>query len=396
LSSDFFSSQPSTREILERVEGYPSWFEVDLDALSHNLREIRERVGVEVMAVVKNNAYGHGLIPVAAHLSREGVGWFMVAKLTEALEIRDAGIPGHVLNMGPAFTERQYLDIVERGITQTVYTMDHAEKLSAAASRAGREAEAFVKVDTGLRRIGVDHADAPELIERICGLPGVRVAGIFSTFMQSPERDGEMLGRLLYVDEELRGRGIQIGIRSMASSDAVFHNPEGWLDMVRPGAALYGVFPDVRDRESGLDLRQALSFKARIEHVKWVEEGDSVTYWGRFIAPKRMRIGTLHVGFYDVIPREMANRARFRVGGEYRQGLGSVSLNHCLLDLTSSEASVGDVVEVIGREGENSLAKVAEASGWMVYSLMNHLNPGTPRVYTEGGRPVALLDPGAA
>jgi alanine racemase len=109
-----------------------------------------------------------------------------------------------------------------------------------------------------------------------------------------------------------------------------------------------------------------------------------------------MRVGTLHVGFYDAIPREMANRARFRVGGEFRQGIGSVSLNHCLLDLTSSEASVGDVVEVIGREGENSLAKIAEDSGWMVYSLMNHLNPATPRVYREGGRPVALLDPGSA
>jgi alanine racemase len=396
MSSAFFSSQPSPQEILERMEGFPSWFEVDLEALSHNLREIRERVGVEVMAVVKNNAYGHGLIPVTAHLSREGVGWFMVAKLSEALEIRDAGIPGHVLNMGPAFTERQYLEIVEKGITQTVYTMDQAERLSAAASRAVGEAEAFVKVDTGLHRIGIDHAAAPELIERVCGLPGVRIEGIYSTFMQSPERDGEQLGRLLRVDGELRRRGIRIGFRSMASSDAVFHNPEGWLDMVRPGAALYGVFPGPGDRESGLDLRQALSFKARIEHVKWVEEGDSVTYWGRFIAPKRMRVGTLHVGFYDAIPREMANRARFRVGREYRQGIGSVSLNHCLLDLTSSEASVGDVVEVIGRKGENSLAGISEASGWMVYSLMNHLNPATPRVYTEGGRPVALLASDAA
>ena len=147
MSSAFFSSQPSTQEILERMEGFPSWFEVDLDALSHNLREIRKRVGVEVMAVVKNNAYGHGLIPITAHLTREEVGWFMVAKLTEALEIREAGIQGHVLNMGPAFTERQYLEIVEKGITQTVYTMDQAKRLSAAASRAGRECSSVTAQD---------------------------------------------------------------------------------------------------------------------------------------------------------------------------------------------------------------------------------------------------------
>ena len=103
-------------------------------------------------------------------------------------------------------------------------------------------------------------------------------------------------------------------------------------------------------------------------------------------------MGTLHVGFYDGVPREMANRGRIKVGGEYRGSLGSVSLNHYLLDLTSVDASPGDVAEVIGREGENSLVAMAEASGWMVYSLMNHLNPFTPRVYLRDGEPVALLD----
>jgi len=178
----------------------------------------------------------------------------------------------------------------------------------------------------------------------------------------------------------------------MASSDAIFHDPEAWLDMVRPGMSLYGVFPEAKDAASGLDLRQVLALKARIEHAKWVEEGDSVTYWGRFTAPRRMRVGTLHVGFYDGIPREMANKGRIRVGNEYRQSLGSVSLNHYLLDLTSTDSSAGDVVEVIGRDGENSLVGMAEASGWMVYSLMNHLNPSTPRVYLKKGKPVALLD----
>jgi alanine racemase len=132
--------------------------------------------------------------------------------------------------------------------------------------------------------------------------------------------------------------------------------------------------------------------KARVEYAKWVEKGDSVTYYGRFIAPERMRVGTLHVGFYDGIPREMANKGRFRVGGEYKPSIGSVSLNHCLLDLTSTDASEGDVVEVIGKDGPNSLVKTAETAEWMVYSLMNHLNPATPRIYLEKGRPVALLE----
>lgn len=392
MTPDYFSEQPTSSEIKERVEGYPSWLEIDLDDLTHNLEEVKKRVGVEVMAVVKNNAYGHGLLPVSAHLSRMGVEWFLVVKLDEAIRIKDAGIPGHVVSMAPAFTETHFETIAEKGITQVVYTEETARRLSAAAVRTGTDVEVFVKVDTGLRRVGVDHSGAADFIERVCKLPGIDVKGMFSTFMQHPDRDSAQLEAFLRVDEELKGRGVDLEYRSMASSDAVFHSPESWLDMVRPGAALYGVYPDAKDVGCGLDLRQTLSLKARVEYAKWVEKGDSVTYFGRFIAPERMRVGTLHVGFYDGIPREMANKGRFRVGGEYKPSIGSVSLNHCLLDLTSTDASEGDVVEVIGKDGPNSLVKTAETAEWMVYSLMNHLNPATPRIYLEKGRPVALLE----
>lgn len=269
-----------------------------------------------------------------------------------------------------------------------------------------------MKVDTGLHRVGVKHTEAPELVEYIERLPNVHVKGIFSTFLQNPDRDKEMLERLLWVDEKLREIGVVVEYRSMSSSDAVFHNPDGWLDLVRPGMSLYGVYPEDKDTASGLSLKQALTFKARIEHIKWVEEGDSVTYWGRFIAPRRMKIGTLHVGFYDGIPREMANKGAIKVGEVYRRSLGSVSLNHYLFDLSDTDARVGDVVEVIGSEGENSLAETAKVAGWMVidngkgtpkriktnssfgmtYSILNHLNAFTPRVYFRGGEPVALLD----
>lgn len=392
MALDYFADQPSPSEIHDRMKGYASWFEIDLDSLGHNLKEIRDRVGVEVMPVVKNNAYGHGLLPVVAYLSRESMEWFMVAKLKEAVAIRDAGIPGHVVSMDAVFSEGQFREVVDKGITQVVYTREVADTLNEVAGRMGKEAETFVKVDTGLRRVGVPHSEAADLIEHVHNLPNVSVRGIFSTFMQNPDQDPVMLQRLLSVDEELRERGVQVELRSMASSDAIFHNPTAWLDMVRPGMSLYGVYPEKKDAASGLELRQVLTFKARIEHTKWVEEGDSVTYWGRFVAPRRMRIGTLHIGFYDGVPREMANVGRIKVDGVYRSSLGSVSLNHYLMDLADVDASVGDVVEVIGREGENSLFSTAETAGWMVYSLMNHLNPFTPRVYMEKGEPVALLD----
>ena len=142
----------------------------------------------------------------------------------------------------------------------------------------------------------------------------------------------------------------------------------------------------------GLELEQVLSMKARIELVKWVEKGDSVTYWGRYIAPKRMMIGTVHAGFYDGLPRELADKGKVRYDGALRDMLGSISLNHVVVDLTGTEAKASDVVLILGTDADNTVAEVAATAGWMVYSLFNHLNAKTPRVYYEGGRAVEILE----
>jgi alanine racemase len=391
MSNAYFENQPSPSEIKERMKGYSSWLEIDLDNLGYNLDQISKHVGVTVMAVVKNNAYGHGIIPVTAYLESKGVEWCMVAKLYEAQKIREAGLKLNILNMDVLFTETQYESVVKNGITQCVYTKEDAEKLAKAAEKLGKDAEVFIKVDTGLNRIGVRHSEAADFIEYVHKLKGVAVKGIFSTFQQNTE-DKSMLAKLLAVDEELKKRSINIPIRSMSSTDATFHNPDGWLDLVRPGMSLYGVYPEKKDLSASVDLKQALSFKARIEYVKDVSRGEGVTYWGKYVAPKDMMIGTIHAGFYDGIPREMANVGRILVDGQYKSSLGSVSLNHYLVDLDGVDAEKGTVVEIIGRKGENTLSKTAETAGWMVYSLLNHLHMNTPRVYYKNGEPIALID----
>ena len=392
-SHAWFRTQPSAAEITRRLAEHSSWIELDLDHLSFNLARIRERVGVEVMPVVKNDAYGHGLVPVTAHLAGEGIRWVMVAKLLEAERLRAAGIECEVLVMDVLFTDAQCDRVVEQGLTMAVFTEEAALRLDAAGRRRGRVAQVFVKVDTGLRRVGVRHDLAPDLIERIARMPNVRVAGVFSSFMQHPDRDREMLGRFEAVCAEVERRGVEIPFRTMASTNAIFHAPDAWLDMVRPAMCLYGVHPFDGDAESGLELRQVLSMKARIEYVKEVAKGDSVTYFGTFTAPAPMRIGTLHIGFRDALPRELANKARFGVGGRIMPGVGTIALNHALLDLTGTDAVAGDEVEVFAREGANSLRAMASAAGWMVYSLMNHLSPDIPRVCYRGGVPVALREP---
>lgn len=391
MSSAYFANQPSSDEIREKMKGFSSWLEIDLDNLGYNLEQIKRHVGVTVMAVVKNNAYGHGLIPVTAYLEEQDVKWSMVAKLYEAEKIRDAGLKIRVLNMDVLFTDDQYKSVVENDITQCVYTKEDADKLNEVANTIGKKANVFIKVDTGLNRIGVRHTEAVEFIKYVHNLDSVEVIGIFSTFQQNQE-DKSMLSKLLAVDVKLKAKGINIPIRSMSSTDSTFHNPDGWLDLVRPGMSLYGVYPEKKDLSAPVDLKQALSFKARIEYVKKVSRGEGVTYWGKFIAPKDMKIGTIHAGFYDGIPREMANVGRVLVDGKYKSSLGSVSLNHYLVNLDDVKAEKGTVVEIIGRKGENTLANTAETAGWMVYSLLNHLHMNTPRVYYQNGEPVALID----
>ena len=270
-----FGAQPSPAEIAARVAGYGAWLEIDLDAIGRNLERLRRRVGAgtDLMPCVKNNAYGHGLLPVVAYLAEQGVGRILVVRLREAEQIADVGIPVRVLNMGPLFTDAQYESVVRRGIVQAIYTREVAEQLSDAAGRVGVEAAVFVKVDTGLRRVGVWHEEAAELVERVAKLPGLKVEGIFSTLSQSAEQDPVQIERLLAVDAALRARGIDPGLRSLASSDAMLHRPAAHLDLVRPGALIYGVYPEKKDLAAGLELEQALALKARIEHVKWVERG---------------------------------------------------------------------------------------------------------------------------
>jgi alanine racemase len=179
----------------------------------------------------------------------------------------------------------------------------------------------------------------------------------------------------------------------MASSNAIFHFSGSYLDAVRPGLMLMGLHPEPGDAELGLGLRPVLAFKARLEHVKWIEAGESVTYSRRFVAPGRMRVGTVHAGYSDGWPRELTRKGVLRVGGVVRPLLGSVSVNHHVVDLEGADAEVGDVVELVSKEGENTMERLCALAGIEPYKFCVGLNPLTPRVYYMGGVPVALSEP---
>ena len=394
MSHPYFEEQPSSEEIEAAVMNMGAWLEIDLDAIAFNLGQIRSRVGdgVEIMPVMKNDAYGHGLVPMVAHLCDLGCRRTMVAKLMEAFALRRAVPECEVVCMDALHTDEQVERVVGSGIVPVIYDLGVAGRLAAAGRRLGRPARVFVKIDTGLRRVGVAYEDAPGLLEAIRAMQGIEILAVMSTFMQHPEHDAVLLERFLATCDRSGISGRDGVKRSMGSTNAILHMPQSALEIVRPAMCLLGVHPFDGDESSGLELHQALSLRARVEMVKTIERGESVSYFGSFVAPKPMRIGTVHAGFYDGIPREVANRALYRFDGSDCATLGSISLNHTLVDLTGTDARTGDTITIIGREGECALKPFADRAGWMVYSVLNHLNPLTPRVYFKQGRPVALLD----
>ena len=390
--STYFRNQPSPEEIEHRVQGYSSWIEVTLENIGFNLEQARQISGVEIIPCIKNNAYAHGIAPVTAYLMSKGVERFLVAKLWEARAIRKAGLDCGVINMDPIYNEEQYEWVVEKDISHVAYHRESAEKLSKAATRLDKTASVWVKVDTGLGRVGVNWREAPDLIEYIAGLPGLRVDGLFSTLLEDDE-DIKQIQRLRQVKETLATRNVDVPTLSIASSHGIFFRKESSLDAVRPGVMLFGWYPVPEAMETGVELRQALSLKGRLEHVKWVEKGTPLTYGGAFVAPRRMKVGTMHMGYSDGYLRQLSKKGIVNVGGKICPIIGGVSINHFIIDLSGTEAETGAVVEAISLTGDNDAHGLCEIAGVEPYQLAVWMSPLTPRVYYLDGNPVALVEP---
>jgi alanine racemase len=391
--TEYFKRQPSTKEIHRRIEGFQSWLEIDLDSISHNLEAIKEKTRVEVIPCVKSNAYGHGIIGSVAYLEKKGITRVLVAKLWEAKQLRESGINIGIINMDPLYTKEQYEQIVKLGATQTIYHKESAKMLNAASKKHDTITETWIKIDTGLGRVGVRWNEAVKLIKHINTLPHLKIEGIFSTLSEANELDQTQVKRLKDIDNELNQQGIHIKTKSIASSNAIFHKPYSYLNAVRPGLMLFGMYPEETDKGHEINLKQSLCFKARLEHIKWVEKGEALTYSRRFIAQKRMKVGTVHIGYSDGYPRNLTKKGLVKVEGKIKRVLGTVSVNHFLVDLDETNAKIGDIIEAISNKGDNDAGKVAELAGIMTYSLANQMNILIPRVYLEKGEPVALYQP---
>lgn len=379
-----------------------AWAEIDLDALAHNIREIRKITckESEVMGVVKADAYGHGVVQVSQILLENGATRLAVATLDEAIQLRQKGFKVPILILSytdPARSE----EIVLNDITQAVFDTGSAKSLSEAAVKLKKNVKVHIKLDTGMTRVGFIPGDgAIEDIAYISKLPGVIVEGMFTHFASADEADKSythmQFQKYMDIYNALEKRGVHIAVRHVCNSAGIMDFPEMHLDMVRAGIILYGLYPSQEVDKSRIALKPVMSFKAKVTLVKEVDSETCISYGRTFRTARKSRIATIPVGYADGYARLLSNKGTALVNGEIAPVVGRVCMDQCMLDVTDleNEVSVGDEAVLFGRQGDNeiSMDEVAGKIGTITYEVACQIGKRVPRIYMRGGDICSVLN----
>jgi alanine racemase len=350
--------------------------EIDLVALRANYLELQQRVGngIEVMAMVKADAYGHGLLPAARALAEAGARIFGVAEVEEGIALRRGGLEGEIVLLLGAASE-SFSEVLEYRLSPVIFDLAALEELSRLAERTGVRVGVHLKVDVGMGRVGIMPAELPLFLERMARLSGVHLAGI-SGHLPMADRPHDSRTNLHCLDfasmiGNLRSRW---GARSremarprihLANSAAMLFMPHTHFDMVRPGIALYGYHPGGEVTGAGSGLKPVMSFKSRILQLKEVPAGYGLSYGHTFITERVSRLAILPVGYDDGYLRRLSNRAVVLIRGQRVPLRGTICMNACVADVTElPEVRVGDEVVLLGSQGRE-LITAHEIAGWL-------------------------------
>lgn len=371
----------------------PTWLEIDCNALAANVWQIRRRIGFrrQLLAVVKANAYGHGAPDVAATFLRAGADRLAVATLSEAIDLRDAGITAPILVLGytPPWLAAE---AISYRVTTTVFDDEAARALVAAATAAQTPAIVHVKVNTGMNRLGLRPEAVLPFITQLVTERMVQVEGIFTHFATADLADKhfalQQYERFNTLLAQLAAAGLRPPLAHAANSAAILSMPTTYLEMVRCGIALYGLHPDANETRLPPEFCPALTWKAQIAHILDLEPGDSVSYGQEFVATQPMRVAVLPVGYGDGFPRRPYHWGDVLIHGQRAPILGRVCMDQTIVDVTairspSGAVRQGDEAVLIGRQGgaELTAEEVAARLHTNNYDVVSRILGRVPRVY---------------
>jgi alanine racemase len=350
--------------------------EIDISALQANFKSIQKTIGplIKIMAVVKSDAYGHGLIECAKALYSAGARTFGVAEVWEGVKLRRAGLEGDIVVLLGGSPEL-YEDIIKHELTPVVFDVDFLTGLSNEAARMKIEVNVHLKVDVGMGRIGVMPDEVESYISLIKRLPGLSLSGMLSHFPVADEIDSletthEQLSHFKNVLADLKSKESDEIISHIANSAALIYFPKSHLNMVRPGISLYGCYPDgsparAKTAAPTLELQPVMSFKTRVIQIKEVGPGYGISYGHTFVTRRKSRIAVLPVGYADGYLRKLSNRAQVLIGGRRASVCGRVCMNATLVDVTDlPPVHIGDEVVLLGQQGDEKIT-ADEMAQWM-------------------------------
>ncbi|RLB96232.1 MAG: alanine racemase [Deltaproteobacteria bacterium] len=363
---------------------------IDLGALRHNFFEIKRLVGAEVriVAVVKSDAYGHGLIPVARVLETAGADCFGVFELNEALELREAGCRLPILIM-MGIAQEEASAVVENGLTAAVFQYGIAEKLSEAALKHGTIAPVHVKVDTGMTRLGVPAERTVDFVRLLQPLKGIRLEGVFSHLAQADMPDHpfteEQIRRFSRVFEACKQLGVCTDAVHISNSGALLGGKGVSFGMVRPGILLYGSSP-AEGWPAAASFKPVMTFRSRVIQVKKVPAGTSISYGHTYTTRTSAVIATVPVGYDDGYSRAFSNKGYMLVRGKRVPVVGRVCMNLTMLDVSSVKGvSAGDEVVIIGAQGKERITaeEIAKVAGTISYEIYCSIGKSNYRIYKD-------------
>jgi alanine racemase len=385
------------------IEGRPVWAEISLKAILHNLRVIRRQVGAnrKVLAVVKSNAYGLGAVPISKALQKAGSEWFGVTCANEGLELRDAEIRKPILVL-TGFWPGEEKRLIQNHLTPTVTRVDDLRYLERAAkslhTKSSRKSSSRVrfhlKINTGMNRLGISADEIQAFAAALADSPHLQLEGTYTHFASAEDFTAEQTNQQEQLFRDCLARlgalGISPGIVHMANSGAICARPSTWVDMVRPGAILYGYHqsfdpPQKREEVKGaMPLAPCLSLRARIISLREVPVGQAVGYAARFVTTRPSKIAVINAGYADGVVRARTNRGCALVRGLRVPLVGTISMDLTMLDVTDVPGvTLGDVVTIYGKDGEAAIevSDVAREIGTVTSDLLCALGRRVPKYY---------------
>ena len=366
---------------------------VNLNNIRYNIEQVSERIakGTGIMAVIKADGYGHGAVAVARTLAGMDSVWgYAVATIDEALEIVHIGCEKPILILGYV-PPSMYGLAVTNSIRIPVFDLHSASKINAVAGQLGMKCKVHIKVDTGMGRIGIEPSDRGlEFVRQVSLMGNLEIEGIFTHFARADEKDKENALHQAKLFKEftakLEEEGIHIPLKHCSNSAAIIDMPDLHMDIVRSGIITYGLWPSDEVDKQNIDLKPAMEIKSAVIYIKDIEKGTPVSYGGTYVAEKTTRVATVSIGYADGFPRSLSNKGIVLIKGKRYHVIGRVCMDQLMVDIEmNDEISVGDVVTIVGRDGDEEITmdEFAALSDRINYEAVCDIGKRVPRVYTR-------------